>query len=58
MDMKYNMSDGRIESASIPQELLSKTPSLVRPRGAVDAFAAFKDLVDKLEPFYQSLKCK
>ncbi|OQR80315.1 E3 ubiquitin-protein ligase FANCL-like, partial [Tropilaelaps mercedesae] len=56
MDMTYDMLQGRVLCASIPQELLAENPALCQPREVADAFAVFKDLVNKLEPFYQSLR--
>lgn len=56
MDMKFNLSEGRIESASFPQELLPETSFTGRQRGLIEAFASFKEVVEKLEPFYESLR--
>lgn len=58
MDMTYNIIEGRVVNSSIPRELLAKTAGLYRPREVADAFTVFKDFINKLQPFYDSLKCK
>ncbi|XP_022690414.1 uncharacterized protein LOC111261302 isoform X1 [Varroa jacobsoni] len=56
MDMTYNIIEGRVVNSSIPRELLAKTAGLYRPREVADAFTVFKDFINKLQPFYDSLK--
>lgn len=57
-EMKYNLSEGRIETTTIPREVLTKVPSLLQKRKIIETFAGFKTIVDKLQPLYQSMKCE